>query len=161
MARSATARRTLIIRHPVKVTVEPLKIERAKSLAYLDVAKLGKAAKAQFDLGEVKVDGCRSAVRAIVRKGMVVGIAIDGCVGCGTDDVADDVLALLKSVQRKLGTGKGPDRPVPVEVFLRQVVPERSRCHMFCFLGRCYICCGFPSDISSWSCGRVGRTLES
>jgi len=66
-------KQTLAIRQPVSVTVQRLKIQRADSIKYLDVAKLSRAVKAEFELGHIKIKGRSSTVRAVVRKGMVVG----------------------------------------------------------------------------------------
>jgi hypothetical protein len=164
--RNGSKTHTLVVRHPVQVTVQPLMIEPSGSLAYLDVAKLAKATRAHIELGHVTVNGCKSAVRAIVRKGVVVGIATDGCAGCDDGEgVPAEILPLLRAAQRKLRAADksaGEDRPVPVAEFLQrqQQMPERSRCFMFCIFGRCYICCGFLSDLTTFSCGRVGRSFD-
>jgi hypothetical protein len=158
MAHAGKSEQTVVVSHPVKVTVKTLKIKRAESLKYLDVAKLGKAAKAEFDLGHVKTDKCESTVRAIVRKGMVVGIRTE-CCNCESEKIPSEALDLIKAVARKVTKGGGgPFRPVSVAAFLQQQGPviETSKCHLFCFWGMCFVCCGFPSDSGSWGCTRIG-----
>lgn len=165
-SKKKSAAQTLVIRHPVTVTVQPLAIEWAGSLDYLDVDKLAKAAKARIEVGHVTVNGCKSAVRVVVRKGIVVGMEVDGCAGCNDgEEMPPEVLPLLQAAQRKMRAadkGATGDRPMPVAQFLRQQQqkPERSRCFMFCFFGRCYICCGFLSDWRTFGCNRVGGSYD-
>ena len=161
MASARQSKQTLAIRQPVSVTVQRLKIQRADSIKYLDIAKLSRAAKAEFALGDIKIKGRSSAIRAVVRKGMVVAIRSELCAGCQPEKLSRDLLALLNVVRRKIGSDGGSRRPVPVATFLQQQMPERSECHLICFWGMCFTCCGFPSDSESWSCSRLGASYEA
>ena len=49
MAQSRRTKQDVVFQHPVPVRVKRVKIERAASLAYLDVAKLSRAVRAEFD----------------------------------------------------------------------------------------------------------------
>ncbi|MBA2547338.1 MAG: hypothetical protein H0V16_02625 [Burkholderiaceae bacterium] len=161
MASARPKKQTLAIRRPVSVTVQRLGIQRADSVKYLDVAKLSRAAKAEFELGHIKIKGRKSTVRAVVRKGMVVAIRSELCAECQPEKLSRDLLALLEVVRRKIGSDGGSRRPVSVATFLQQQMPERSECHLICFWGMCFTCCGFPSDADSWSCSRLGRSYEA
>lgn len=109
----------------------------------------------------IKIEGRSSTVRAVVRKGMVVAIRSELCAECRPETLSPDLLALLKVVRRKIGTDGGSRRPVSVATFLQQQMPERSECHLICFWGMCFTCCGFPSDSDSWSCSRLGGSYEA
>ena len=157
MAQSRRTKHEWVFQHRVPVKVKRLKIQRAASLAYLDIDKLSRAARAEFDLGYVKAGDRRSAVQAIVRKGMVVGLRTELCANCRPARMTAELRQLLKAVSRRIGGGaRPPARGVPVAVFLRQQQPERSECYMICWWFTCFICCGFPSDPDSWSCSIPG-----
>lgn len=161
MARAGLSKQTFAIPQQVSITVQRLKIQRADSLKYLDVAKLSRAGNAEFELGHIKIKGRSSAVRAVVRKGMVVAIRSELCAECQPEKPSRDLLALLEMVRRRITSDGGSGRPVPVATFLQQQMPERSECHLICFWGMCFTCCGFPSDSKSWSCSRLGRSYEA
>lgn len=158
MTHSRRTKQDMVFQHSVPVTIKRLKIERAASLKYLDVDKLGRAASTEFDVGHVKVGRRRSAVRAVVRKGMVVALRTELCSDCEPAHMTPGLADLMKAVRRRIRAGGGrPSRPVPVAVFLNQQVPERSECHLVCTWFLCWVCCGFPSDDDSWQCSVLGR----
>ena len=162
MAQSLRTKQEWAFQHPAPVRVKRLKIQRAASLGYLDVAKLSRAARAEFDFGYVKVGNSRSAVQAIVRKGMVVALRTELCANCQPARMTPELRQLLKAVSKRIGGGGSrPPRPIPVAMFLRQQQPERSECHLVCWWFTCFICCGFPSDPDSWSCSIPGRSYEA
>ena len=47
--------------------LQRLKVQRAPGLAFLDIEKLDRAPKAEFELGQVKAGRCQSTVLAVVR----------------------------------------------------------------------------------------------
>lgn len=161
MARSRRSGSEMVFQHSAPVRVKRLKIQRAPSLKYLDVEKLSRAASAEFDYGYVEVNGKKSAVRAVVRKGMVVSLKHEECSGCEKVSMSKELKTLLAAVRRRLGPGGGgTSRPEPVAVFLQQQKPERSECVLVCWWFACFICCGFPSD-DKWDCNTVGRSYEN
>ena len=159
MARSGRSKSEMVFQHSVPVRVRRLKIQRAPSLKYLDVEKLGRAASAEFDYGHLNVNGKRSTVRAIVRKGKVVSLRHEECSDCEKTPMGPELRGLIKAIRRRIGGGGGPSRPTPVAVFLQQQQPERSECVLVCWWFACFICCGFPSD-DKWDCNTVGRSSE-
>ena len=144
---------------PIPVTIRRLRIKRAASLAYLDVAKLSRAANAEFDFGHVAAGKCRSVVKAIVKKGMVVGLNVEGCNDCEPMKIGPEFQRVLESVRKRLYSEGEQPPPQTVPEFLAQQVPERSRPFLICFIFFCVICTGFPSDPKSWSCHTVGRSF--
>jgi hypothetical protein len=61
------------------------KRQKAPSLAYLDLHKLSKAAKAEFEYGTFTVGKAKRTVNALVKKGMVIGLEIADCDDCRND----------------------------------------------------------------------------
>jgi hypothetical protein len=157
MAKSQRRDDVIVFQHSVPVKAQRLKIHRAASLAYLDIAKLDRAARAEFELGHVQVGRCRSRVLAVVRKGKVVGVRGEHCADCRPAKMSPELRDLLKAVRQRINPGEvHPWQPIPVSVFLEREAeePEKSESWMVCsvFFGGCIICMGFPSDPDSWSC---------
>ena len=153
-----TNKRSFSFDFPVTVTVTRLKVRRARSVAFLDIDKLGRAAKAEFDFGHITFEGRVRTVRAVVRRGRVVGVRCDLCRDCKPGRLPAEAERLRDAMQQRIGpTGGRPARPPTVEEFLRQQVPERSECRIGCHMFFCLICCGFPSDPDSWVCSWPGK----
>src|SRR5262245_49330507 len=124
MPKTRQKKEDLVFQHPVSVSVKRLKIEPATSLKYLDVDKLSRASKTEFEVGSVTVGNRRSAVRAVVRKGMVVALKTELCADCTPARVTPDVRDLLKAVQSRIGDRDSVGRPpIPVVEFLQQDQP--------------------------------------
>lgn len=154
--KSGAGSRSLQLNLPVTVRVKPVRIRPSPSLAYLDTARLDKAARAEFELGEIQSGECRNSVYAVVKKGMVTGLRLHGCHDEKKGRMDPGLQKALQEIRKRLGSGERPQPPLPVSEFLRQK-PERSRCFMFCLFGFCIICCGFLSDIGTWGCVIIGR----
>ena len=139
----------IIIKATIPFEITKLPVKRAASLAYLDVEKLSRAAKAEFVIGQTVAGKSSRDVRAVVRKGMVVALEMEGCSDCKPMKLTPELKKVLNTALRKLNPKKDRfDKPIPVREFLA-MEPEidRSHCFSFCFLGYCIQCC--------WCCGDV------
>lgn len=149
-------------KHPVPVELTRLKVHLVPELPFLDLEKLDKAAKAEFEFGYVKVGKWQSTVSAVVRKGKVIGVRGEQCSQCEPVKMSAELRELLTVAKQKIVPGKPrPWKPIPVSEFVARQsdnVPERSEAWMLClwFLDICIICNGFPSDLGSWSCTIIG-----
>ena len=158
MATKQKGGKSIRLNLPVDVEVKRVPIRPSSTLAYLDTARLDRAAKAEFALGEIDGGGCRGTVYAVVRRGMITGLRLEGCHDNGKLD--PKMAKLLREVRKRLFPGDRPERPLRVSEYLRQQVPERSHCYRICIFWFCFTCCGFPSDDKSWSCSNTGGTYE-
>jgi hypothetical protein len=79
MVQSQGGKLLTTFRYPVRVEVRQPKFERSAALAYLDVAKLTRAVRAEFALGHIEAGRCRKAVLAVVRRGMVTALRVEDC----------------------------------------------------------------------------------
>lgn len=143
MAQSRRAGQAVVVRQTVELEVRRVDFKRAPSVAYLDVTKLSRARKAEFEVGHAVAGGATRTVYAIVRKGMVVGLRMEQCAECTPLDATPELIKAFEAARRKIDPAGGrPSRPVPVAEFLaRPFEPERSHCWMFCIFGFCIICC--------------------
>ena len=163
MARSNRGELVTTLRYPVRVEVRKPKFERSASLAYVDAAKLTRAARAEFEVGHFKTDGCRQAVLAVVRRGMVTGLRVEGCAGRKPVRPTPELQRLLSGAQRRIRRrGDKPFRPVSVVQFLgRSRVAEtiiEEGCQEFCIItifghDICIICCKAAGG--PWYCGPI------
>jgi hypothetical protein len=136
-------------RYPVRVEIRRPEFERSASLAYIDVAKLGRAARAEFEVGHFEAGHCRKTVLAVVRKGMVTGLRMGTCARCEPVRLTPERQALLRLVRRRIGGRRAKRfRPVPLAQFMRGANDLRSigECHEFCFItiwgyDLCIFCC--------------------
>lgn len=163
MARSNRGQLVTTLRYPVRVEVRRPKFERSASLAYVDPAKLTRATRAELEVGHFETDGCRQAVLAVVRKGMVTGLRVEGCTGHKPIRLTPELQRMLSSAQRRIRRRRNrPFRPMPLAEFLgKRSVAElviEEGCQEFCIItifghDICLICCktvGGP-----WYCGPI------
>jgi hypothetical protein len=143
MAGKAASKSTTVVLENIPIEVRPLKLKKSPALAWLDVDKLAKAGKAEFEYGTVTVGKFKRTVNALVKKGMVVGLEIADCDDCRNDELPVSLKKAFDRIATKLNGGKPSSPvPVPVSVFLREEPPiGRSHCTMFCIFGYCFICC--------------------
>ena len=87
MAKSRPKTETIEFEHRIKVTARPTKLHRSDNLAYLDIEKLSRALKAEFEVGYIKEGKTRRAVLAVVKKGMVIGLHLEDCPSCKSLDL--------------------------------------------------------------------------
>lgn len=138
-------------RYPALVEVRRPKFQRSASLAYLDVAKSARAARAEFEVGHFEAGCCRKTVLAVVRRGMVTALRVEGCAQCKPVRLTPELRAVLKIARRRIGRRRdGPFRPMPVAQFIG--VAESiivGQCHEICFITiwgyeLCVFCCDSP-----------------
>jgi hypothetical protein len=143
MAKSQREEPTIVFQHTTSLELRRLKLHRAPSLAYLDIAKLDRATAAEFELGHVEAGGCRTSIHAVVLKGKVVGFRVTNCTGTPVK-MSPEFRDLLGVVREKIRPGGRPWQPMPVSVFLKEQGPDRSEPWMVCsiFFGGCIICSG-------------------
>jgi len=156
MAGSNRGKLVTAFAYPTRVEVRRPKFERSASLAYIDAAKLSRAARAEFEVGHYDAERCRKTVLAIVRKGVVTALRVQGCAECEPVRLTPERQALLRLARRRIG-GRRPERfrPMPVAQFVRRAAALRSigECHEVCFItiwgyDLCWFCCdlhGHPS----------------
>ncbi len=157
MAQSDRGKLVTTFRYPIRVEVRRPKFERSASLAYLDVAKLTRAARAEFEVGHFEAGCCRKMVRAVVRKGMVTALRVEPCAQCKSIRLTPELQSMLKVAQRRIGRrGDRPWRPMSVVQFM-SVAYVWIDCHEICVTiwGHrvCLFCCKFG--------GRWGCTIYS
>jgi hypothetical protein len=116
MAKPKANRKIVPFKYEMTVEVRRLRLERSALLAYLDVEKLSRATKAEFEVGHVVAGRKRFSVRATVRKGIVTGLRSEGCcANCKTAKMSPQLRELLATARRRLDpTGGRPFRPIPV-----------------------------------------------
>ena len=112
-------------------------------MAYFYVDKLSKAAKAEINIGFFQYGGSRRNATAIVKKGMVERVQIEGCAEC--KPATPQVARILK---KALGSSGQPpkQRPVPVVEFLRDPVVilgtgPSAGCYVIIQEGSAKFCC--------------------
>ena len=112
----AKSKSVITVEVPLKATIKRIPFQVSPSVAYLDAAKLSKAAKAEINIGFFQYGGSRRNATAIIKKGMVERVQIESCAQC--KPATPQVLRILK---KALGGSGQPKklRPVPVVEFLR------------------------------------------
>ena len=153
MARSNRGKLVTTFRYPFRVEVRRPKFERSASLAYIDAAKLARAARAEFEVGHIEAGCCRKAVLAVVRRGMVTVLRVEACAQCKPVRITPELQALLKVAQRRIGRRRdGPFRPMSVAQFMSRTAETIivGTCSEFCLTiggyGVCVVCCGSGSS---------------
>jgi hypothetical protein len=151
MARSDRGTLVTTFRYPIRVEVRRPKFERSASLAYIDVAKLARAARAEFELGHFEAGGCRKAVVGIVRRGMVTALRVEPCAQCKPVRLTPELQAVLKVAQRRIGRRRdGPFRPMSVARFMSRVAELVSDCYIICIGRLCVYCCEIGPRWDCW-----------
>jgi hypothetical protein len=153
MARSTRGKLVTTFRYPVRVDVRRPKFERSASLAYIDVAKLARAARAEFEVGHFEAGCCRKAVLAVVRRGRVTALRVEACAQCKSVRMTPELQAMLNAAHRQSGHRERPFRPMPVGQFISGVaeliIEVPGTCSEFCLTvggyGVCFVCCGSGS----------------
>ncbi len=160
MARSNRGKLVTTFRYPIRVEVRRPKFERSASLAYIDVAKLGRAARAEFEVGHFEAGCCRKAVLAVVRRGVVTALRVEACEECKPVRLTPELQTMLNVAGRRIGRRRdAPFRPMPVAQFMTGVAYTiiEGTCSEVCFTiggyGACVVCCGF--DSSRWCFIRI------
>ncbi len=165
MARSNRGKLVTAFRYPVRVEVRRPKFERSVSLTHIDVAKLGRAARAEFEVGHFELGCCRKPVLAVVRRGLVTALRVETCALCKPVRLTPELQTMLNAAGRRIGRHRdGPFRPMPVAQFIgKSRVAEtiiEEGCHEFCITvwGHevCVVCCKF---VGAWWCAPVVRTV--
>ncbi len=148
MAPSSRGRLVATFRYPIRVDVRRPKFERSASLAYIDVAKLARAARAEFEVGHFEAGCCRKAVLAVVRRGTVTALRVEACAECKPVRLTPELQAMLKVAQRKMRRRRDrPFRPMPVAQFMSRVAETivEGLCSEVCVIiegyGVCFVCC--------------------
>jgi hypothetical protein len=156
MAKSSqSSARSFKLRYATDVTVRVPEFQLLSSLQYLDADSLSLAAKARVDIGFFKSPCCDRHVRAVIERGIVVGLEMAPCsdaTALPPGEVAF-VAAALKRVRRSGGKWK----PVAVKEFLataEQRVNGETNCIEFTIFGRTIFCC--RTDEGPISCVFVG-----
>jgi hypothetical protein len=124
----------------VKVTVPEFRI--AASVAFLDTEALARVAKATIDVGSYKTACCERHVRAVVNRGMVVGIETDPCSDAKSAGPA--IADVAKTAFKRIGGNPGKWKPVRVGEFLAKLLQEEepiTNCIEFTIFGHTFFCC--------------------
>jgi hypothetical protein len=165
MARRNSKTRPLVsFNQPVMVQVHEPAFTLARSLRFLDIAVLAKAARAEVEIGEIDGGCCHHKVRVTIRKGMVVKLHADPCKKEGQARLPPDLAKVVKESVRRVRAKRGRARslPVPVSTFFassaaaRLITVETLRCIRLCIFGICVTCC-WREDLPDAEpvCGRV------
>jgi hypothetical protein len=152
MARSNRGKLVATFRYPIRVEVRRPKFARSASLAYIDVAKVARTARAEFEVGHFEAGCCRKAVLAVVRRGMVTALRMPACAQCKPVRLTPELQAMINAVRRRIGPLRGrPFRPMTVAQFMSGVAGLiiNATCSLTCITvwGHvlCLFCCDFPS----------------
>lgn len=149
MARSYRGKLVATFQHPMRVEVRRPKFERSASLAHIDVAKLARAARAEFEVGYLEAGCCRKTVLAVVRRGMVTALRVAACAQCKQVRLTPELRALLNVTQRRTGRRRDrPFRPMSVGQFMGGAAERivEGPCREICFItifgyDLCVLCC--------------------
>jgi hypothetical protein len=151
MARANRGKLVTTFRYPIRVEVRRPKFERSASLAYIDIAKLARAAHAEFELGHLESGGCRKAVIGIVRRGMVTALRVEACARCKPVRLTPELQAVLKVAQRRIGRrSDGPFRPMSVARFMSRGAELVADCYWICIYRLCLYCCKIGMRWDCW-----------
>ncbi len=156
--KSASKGKTVVLEN-IPIEVRPVKLKKAASLDYLDVQKLSKASKAQFEYGTFTVGKTKRTVNALVKRGKVIGLEIADCDDCRNDELPPALKKVFERIAPQVNHDPLSTKPVPVAEFLQQVPPiGRSHCTLFCIFGYCFICCSCCS-LTIFCCTVLGGDL--
>jgi hypothetical protein len=151
MARSNRGKLVTTFRYPVRVEVRRPEFERSASLAYIDVAKLARAARAEVEVGHFEVGGCRKAVLAVIRRGIVTALRVEGCAQCKPVRLTPEIQAVLKVARRRIGRRRnGSFRPMSVARFVSQTAELVADCYWICIGRLCVYCCEIGPRWDCW-----------
>jgi hypothetical protein len=136
-------------RYPSLVEVRRPRFKRSGLLAHLDVAKLTRATRAELEVGHFEGGCCRKIVLAVVRRGIVTALRLEGCAECKPVRLTPELKAVLKIAGRRIGRGRDrPFRPMPVSQFIGRAADLiiEGGCSEFCIItilgySLCVICC--------------------
>ena len=167
MAQSAKKSRPVAtFKHPVTVEVYRSEFEVFASVRHLDTAKLARAASAEVEVGCIKNSCCPQMVRAVIKKGLVTGLAIDSCPESKQERPSAEIVRLLNLAQRRASKpGNRPPRfPIPVATFMRQAATISSdtitlTCVSICIHGACILCCK-NEGTGEWTCSTKGIVVK-
>jgi len=115
----AKSKSDITVEVPLKATIKRVPFQVSPSVAYLDADKLSKAAKAEINVGFFQYGGSRRNATAIIKKGMVERVQIEGCAEC--KPATPHLVRILKKALGYSGQPRKP-RPVPVVEFLRDPI---------------------------------------
>ena len=151
MARSNRGKLVTTFRYPIRVEVRRPKFERSVSLAHIDVAKLSRASRAEFEVGHFETGCCRKAVLAVVRRGMVTALRVEPCAQCKPVRLTPELQAVLKVARRRIGRRRdGPFRPMSVARFMSQAAGLVADCYWICIYRFCLYCCKIGLRWDCW-----------
>jgi hypothetical protein len=165
MARSVKQPRPLLtFKHPAKIEIYRPEFELFGSVAHLDVAKLGRAARTEIELGTLKTSCCSPIVRAVIRKGMVTELRVDRSPESKSELITPEFSRLLDLARRRVRQRRrGPGRlPMPVAKFMsvaQEISTETLHCFSICLFGHCLICCHVEST-NQWVCSTIGIVVK-
>lgn len=131
---------------PIRVEVRQPKFVRSASLAYIDAAKLARAAHAEFEVGHFDAGCCRRPVVAVVRRRMVTALRVEACAECKPVRLTAEAQAVLNAARRRMGRREKPFRPMPVAQFLSGVsgIIVWPNCYWICITtSLCLFCCDY------------------
>jgi hypothetical protein len=152
---AGSKRGTLVttFRYPLRVEVRRPKFERSASLAYLDVARLARVPRAEFEVGHIEAGCCQKPGLAVVRRGMVTALRVRPCAQCKPVRLTPELQAVLKVARQRMGRRRDvPFRPMPVAQLMNRTAELiiEGTCSEFCLTvggyGFCVVCCGFGSS---------------
>ena len=162
MARSNRGKLVTTFRYPIRVEVRRPEFERSPSLAYVDAAKLARATRAEFEAGHFGTGRCRTAVLAVVRRGMVTALRVESCAERKPVRLTPELQTLLNVARRRIGRHRDrPFRPTSVAKFMSGVAETIivEGCHEICITvwgyEICLVCC---KSAGQWWCAPVIRT---
>jgi hypothetical protein len=148
MAQSNRRTRVARFRYPSLVEVRRVAFKRSPFLSYLDIAKLTRATSVELEVGHFETGCCRTAVLAVVRRGIVKALRLERCTESKPVRLTPELQKMLKTAQRRIGGRDRPFRPMPVSQLISRALGEiiDEGCDEFCFitiLGYeiCVLCC--------------------
>jgi hypothetical protein len=143
-ARSPARPHSLTLKRNVTFTVREAPFRTFHSLRKLDAKRLGRAARARFEVGWFESGCSQRIVYAVVRKGRVTRLEIDPC----PDGVRMNAewRSLAQVARKALGPHRRvePQLPVPVARFLSNAAGftiDVFGCFTICIFGYCLSCC--------------------
>jgi len=149
MAQSNRGKPVTRFRYSSLVEVRRPRFKQSRLLAYVDVGKLSRAARAEFEVGHFEAGCCRTTVLAVVRRGTVTALRLEGCAERKPVRITPELKAVLKNAERRIRRGGDrPFRPMPVSQFIGSAAGLiiEGGCSEFCIITvwgytLCVICC--------------------
>ena len=139
------------VKQRVPIEVRQAKFKAFKSVQYLNIARLERAANARFEVGQFEAGCCHRTVHAIVRKGKVIKLEIESCTKTKPVRMTSDLKKMILAARKAVAARHGGSQRLPMAVGkfvanLGRFTIEVFGCFQICIFGWCLLCCYWPDE---------------